>query len=382
MRRIVFKIVKIGERIFPIQDLGNNTMNSQFLKLYESYCSTHSINITNNFEDETLKFFDQYSNNSSATEGFFNNFTILWQNFIEQKHFKNAEHLWGEVLKIVYKWENENKRIHKGTPYYFWGVTCILNGDLEKGFLLMHQALEEDKEAGKTNTPNTPAYAFVTLDYEKQNQFFRPKVEEIAKFVEKKLNAYRSSRKGTLTLSDFKSRFLEKSDLLEVVFYFVFASFHLKKLLKEVDQRVTQNVFSSLLQANTIFDLCLIVENTIKKQNKYRNKNLNGQTIGPILEFLSSKSLLNLHKKDNLKNLKDDFENGFSKTVQRLLDSQYHFQNGTTPKPIEEDLAVTYGFRNFGAHKIEGQPVVYQNFDKIAQRVLNALFFSIENLYQ
>ncbi len=40
-----------------------------------------------------------------------------------------------------------------------------------------------------------------------------------------------------------------------------------------------------------------------------------------------------------------------------------------------------YGFRNFGAHKVEDQPVVYQNFDEISRRILNALFFSIEKLY-
>jgi len=48
---------------------------------------------------------------------------------------------------------------------------------------------------------------------------------------------------------------------------------------------------------------------------------------------------------------------------------------------IEEDLTITYGFRNFGAHRIEDQPVVYKNFDKISERILNALFFSIEKLY-
>jgi len=139
--------------------------------------------------------------------------------------------------------------------YYFWGVTCILNGNLEKGFLLMHQALEEDKKTHQTKTPKTPAYSFVTLDYENQNQFFIPKVREIAEFLKENLDSYRSSRGGTLTLSGFKSKFLEESTLQEVVFYFIFELFRLKKLLEEINQRLTQNVFSSLLQANTIFYL-------------------------------------------------------------------------------------------------------------------------------
>jgi hypothetical protein len=365
---------KIGEQVFQIEDLGES-MNSQFLRLHESHFSGCGFSLIK-FRTEALKFFDQNDGNHHAHDGFFNNFTIIWQPFINQGHFKNAERLWDLALNIAYEWENknQNKRIHKGTPYYFWGVTCILNGDLEKGFLLMHQALEEDKKTHQTNTPRTPGYSFVTLDYKKQDQFFRPKVAEIAKFVDEKLNTYRCSRGGTLTLPDFKSKFLEECALQEVVFYFVFESFHLKKFFTEIEQRLTQNVFSSLLQANTIFTLCLIVDNVLKQKKPSQWK------FSVLLEFLSSISSLNL---DNQKiiELNGAFKNNFSNTLQSLLSSQYHFQDGTTPQPIEEDLAITYGFRNFGAHRIEQQPVVYQNFDEISGRILNALFFSVERLY-
>jgi hypothetical protein len=373
--------IKMGEQIYQIEDLGES-MNSQFLRQYESHFSGRGFDLTK-LRCEALNFFDHSDDNYHAHDGFFNNFINIWRIFLNQGRFKNAEHLWDLALNIAYEWENKNqsKRIHKGTPYYFWGVTCILNGDLEKGFLLMHQALEEDKKTDQTNTPKTPAYSFVTLDYENQNQFFRPKVEEIAKFVDEKMNIYRSSRGGTLTLPDFKSKFLVEDALLEVLFYFIFELFRLKKLLAEIDRRLTQNVFSSLLQANTILDFCIIVENIIKNQNKYQNKNLKQQTIKPLLEFLSSNSSLNLHKNDNLKNLNIDFGNDFSKTVQELIKLQNKFQDGTTLQPIEEDLAITYGFRNFGAHKVEDQPVVYQNFDEISMRILNALFFSVEKLY-
>jgi len=371
MSKFVFKI---GEQMLQIENLGES-MNSQFLRLHESHFSGRGFDLTK-FRNEVLNFFDQSDGNYHAHDGFFNNFTIIWRFFLNQGRFKNAEHLWDLSLNIAYEWENknQNKRIHKGTPYYFWGVTCILNGDLEKGFLLMHQALGEDKRKHQTNTPKTPAYSFVTLDYEKQDQFFRPKVVEIAKFVDEKLNIYRSSRGGTLTLPDFKSKFLEESALQEVVFYFIFELFRLKKLLAEIDQRLTQNVFSSLLQANTIFTLCLIIDNVFKQKNPSQWK------FSDYLKFLSSKSSLNFND-PKIRELNSAFNNDFSNMLQNLLSSQYQFQDGTTPQPIEEDLAITYGFRNFGAHKVEGQPVVYQNFDEISRRILNALFFSVEKLY-
>ena len=365
---------KIGEKIFEIEDLGES-VNSQFLRLYESHFSGRSFDLTK-FRKEALDFFDHSDGNYHAHDAFFNNFTIIWRSFLNQGRFKNAEYLWDFALNIAYEWENknQNKRIHKGTPYYFWGVTCILNGDLEKGFLLMHQALEEDKKTHQTNTPKTPAYSFVTLDYENQNQFFRPKVIEIAKFLDGNLKSYRSSRGGTLTLSDFKTKFLEESTLQEVVFYFIFELFRLKKLLEEINQRLTQNVFSSLLQANTIFTLCLIIDNVIKQ------KNPNQWRFSEHLKFLSSRSSLNLNDQ-KIGELNNSFKDNFSNTLQKLLSSQYQFQDETKPQPIEEDLAITYGFRNFGAHKVEYQPVIYQNFDEISRRILNALFFSVEKLY-
>ena len=52
--------------------------------------------------------------------------------------------LWQIAIEITKNREGKNygKRIHKGTVYYFWRVTCILKEDFEKGFLLMHQNLD------------------------------------------------------------------------------------------------------------------------------------------------------------------------------------------------------------------------------------------------
>lgn len=109
-------------------------------------------------------------------------------------------------------------------------------------------------------------------------------------------------------------------------------------------------------------------------------KNPNQWRFSEHLKFLSGRSSLNLNDQ-RIGELNDAFKNNFSNTLQKLLNSQYQFQDGTTLQPIEEDLAITYGFRNFGAHKVEDQPVVYQNFNEISRRILNALFFSVEKLY-
>lgn len=357
-----------------IDDLGKE-MNAQFLRLHEAYFSNTALDF-NDFKDHALKFFDDNKDDYIAQDKFFNNFTIIWGNFLGMQLFSRAEQLWNHALDIVYEWENRNQgaRIHKGTPYYFLGVTSILNEELEKGFLLMHQALEEDVKTHNSRTPRTPAYFFVTLDYKTQNQFFRQKVLEIASFTNKLLEAYRSSGRGSLTIEDFKTKFLEETNLQETVFYLVFTMFRLKKLIEETNQKLTQNVFSSLLEANMIFDLCLISDATIK------NKNQNQWRFRDHLLHLSSGASLTFSD-DKLNQINAEFDHDFSGMLQKLLSSSYTFQDGTRLQQIEEDLAIAYGFRNFGAHKIQDQPIIYKNFETISQRILNTLFFSVEKLY-
>ena len=50
-----FMFIKIGEKIFQIEDLGES-MNSQFLRLYESHFSGRDFDRTK-FKKEALDFF-------------------------------------------------------------------------------------------------------------------------------------------------------------------------------------------------------------------------------------------------------------------------------------------------------------------------------------
>jgi hypothetical protein len=97
-------------------------------------------------------------------------------------------------IKKMGRTKSEQKN-PQGAGYYFWAITCILKEDLEKGFLLMHQALEEDRKnvnSSYIQRRTTLAYSFVILDYKQQNQLFRKKVLEMAEFVEQRLNNYQT----------------------------------------------------------------------------------------------------------------------------------------------------------------------------------------------
>jgi hypothetical protein len=184
----------------------------------------------------------------------------------------------------------------------------------------------------------------------------------------------RKMRNRKMTLSDLRVRFLRNSLLEEQAFLFVFEIFHLKKLLAESNLGLAHNDFVSLLHAETIFELCIILDNVIRKKNPAK-----GQYIDH-LAFLSSMMSLNLTK-DRLGKINGCFKNDFPKKLTDLLRSQYTSPDGANIQGIEEDLVITYGLRNFGAHEIQNQPEISNNLEAIVQRCMNSIFFTITSLY-
>jgi hypothetical protein len=62
-------------------------------------------------------------------------------------------------------------------------MTVLLRGDLDHGYLLIHQAVLEDIETSGQPRPNTPGYALVSLDYNRVEQAFRQWVMAQAEFL-------------------------------------------------------------------------------------------------------------------------------------------------------------------------------------------------------
>jgi len=347
-------------------------------KFYFSGKQTLLFNLLYNEIQKTANSYLQPGQSHVDQDMFFNQFTVVWEDLIKKRRYEEAKEIWNIALRLAFEWENNNKphMIHKGTPYYFLGVSEILNNELENGFLSMHQALEEDKKTLRSQTPSTPAYFFVTLDYTKQAQFFRFKVEEIARYLSDRIDEYRRTRSGGLNISDFKTKFLECTDLSEEVFLFVYLLFELKRLVLETDDRLKQNVFSSLLHTKILFDVCLVIEKAIEYKNPKSSVRGARLYFRDEVKFLSRKASLSLGK-STIGQLNADFGTNFEKTLSDILISKYSLKRSK----IAKDLAVAYGIRNFAAHKLENQPVIYQNMKELSQRLLNALFFSIEKLF-
>jgi hypothetical protein len=321
---------------------------------------------------------DQYFSQEPSLEendAFFSLFTTVWQDMLSKRRFQEAEELWKLALEITYDLEGRNapRLIHKGTPYYWLGVTQILADKLDDGFLSMHKALKEDERSHSTDSPSAPAYFFVTLDFQQPDQAFGQKVREIAAYLERKIEDYRNTRRGSLTLDQFKTRLLECAALREKVFNYVYLLFRLEKVSR-TDKRLLENELSSLLNLGLLFNLCVIIEKTIEYK-----KTTSGELkyYSAKIKHLISRTSLTLTDSE-VSTISKEFDS-FGITMRGILDGTHTVMS--TKSPIEADLMISLGIRNHGAHEVENQPIVYERWDELSQRVLNVLFFVVEKLY-
>jgi len=81
---------------------------------------------------------------------------------------------------------------------------------------------------------------------------------------------------------------------------------------------------------------------------------------------------------DEVHTVSEDLDT-FDATMRSILSGTY--APLSTKSPIEVDMMVSLGIRNHGAHEIENQPIVYEKWNELEQRVLNVLFFTVEKLY-
>jgi hypothetical protein len=348
-------------------------IDQAFLNLYQ-----HLLNpplVTPEFRHAAIEFFDRSQGNTALHDRFFSNFGPLSFRHFQNERWHRAEKVWEEAVKLALEWESRNpgEYIHKGTPFYFCGMAAISRGELDKGYLLMHQALEEDIRTNNAPIPDTPAFAFATLDYTKIEQAFRHWTLYLADFLEGFLNTYRTSRAHTLQIDDFRTRFLARPDDLDNVFLFTYTLGRLF-LLSKAPEYALKNRFTGQLELNLLFDLTLVSETLIKLRNP------NPGYFPEQALYLSGQAGLGLNQHLLKEYSNQEFRNDFQPTVESLLDGRFVFDNGTRPSPMVADLVIAYGLRNYGAHHASSEEIVWQRFEELRQCMLNVLFFSVEVL--
>lgn len=363
----------MGGQVFTLEDL-NAQMNGAFIDLIGAFFSDHRCGL-NEFESKADQFFTENDGNIPIQDKYFNNFTIIWKRFVKQGNLENAESLWQLALRPALKWESQhqNRFIHKGTPFYFWGMTAILKGDIDRGYILMHRSVQEDVRSSGHQFPGTPAFAFATLNYGKVDQAFREWVLLQAQFLDKMIKTYSDSFNKNLDLETFHSKFLASPPNIDVVFLFAYALARFLRIDKTPNTALSCD-FAGQLEMNLLFDIALVIDAAIKAKNTNQWKFIDHAA------FLSRKSGLGLNKK-RLVYVNKQFSNNFDTTLTQVLDGAFTFTDGTTLTAPATSLATAYALRNHGAHSVSSVATIWRRFLEIRQNIFNTLFLAVEFLY-
>lgn len=363
--------LNFGTKEFKYVDLEHPNANEAFATYYQSMFEIPAIDMKS-FESSSEAFFntiEKEENKFLKHDLYFNNFTPVWLNLIQQRRFTEAEKIWKDALDIALRWERYRKlRIHKGTPYYFWAVTCFLNDDIDNGFWLMNQAYIEDKITHNTEEPDTPSRYFLHFETSQEQQFFRDKLLHIKDFLNQKLTDYSSSRNRPFDYNIFESKFLkDQQTIKDVKFHLNLNIFRLEKILRKTKPD-EKNTIASLLYSEIIFDLCRVFEYLIKNQTRENFL----EDVRDFSKKYNSNTLLNNF------NFGSDFHtNNLINNLGKILGNTYTINNNL-PTDLEKDILTAYGLRNFGAHKIEENKLIVNHFEEIVKNILNSIFLAIE----
>jgi hypothetical protein len=364
----------ISGQTIQIESL-DSCIDDQFIMLHAAYFGSEVLK-WDTFVTSANEFFDKFPDPKSGFhDKFFNNFTVIWRSYLQARNYDAAEHIWSKALSTAFLWESSNsgKRIHKGTPYYFWGMTALERGDLDKGYALMHQAVTEDTLTHGGLYPASPAFAFASLNYAEPAQAFREWLYKQMVYIDSFQNNYSSQYARPFKLDDFKNKFLLNPPTVDLGFLFAYTVARLMHLAGVPDHALTSS-FAAQLEANLLFDLTLVIDGTIK------TKNVGEWKFSKHASFLLN--ALGEPLTDNeLGEVNQAFQADFDKTLATILDGTFTLSQPKSLSPAQRDVSLAYGLRNRGAHDVTAAPTVWTKFSEIQQSLFNVLYLSVDFLY-
>jgi hypothetical protein len=365
------RTVHIGENFeFEVWALAPE-IDVSFDRLYPELLKGQ-LSFTTEFIDAVQRYFDGTAGNPASADRFFNCFSPVWSFFLHIGRLDLAQSLWPLALEPVEQWEKAHHRVHKGTAYYFWAMSALIEGNMDRGYILAHQALDEDVQSHGHSNPDTPAFALVSLNDDKPDQAFRQWVKNQANYFDDFVADYRSEHKRSLTLGDLKRRFLSNPPHIDMVFSLTHTMARLKEIA-DLPQQAKRSLFVAQIQLNLLFDLLLVTDNAIHAKNPAKWK------FSDHAVFLLDRSGNRLSRADFDAihgQFKTDFNAALTAAIQGRLAS-----GATALNRSQCDMLIAYELRNRGAHDVESVPSIAGNLDAVHRAVFRSFCAAIDFLY-
>jgi hypothetical protein len=364
-------------------DLGLAITN-EFKALLATFFTAATFELSPSFQTESAKLFSviEPSQKVKVCDAYFNNFTGITQRLMVELHqYGAASAVWRKVLEFVNAWEHQNpsKRLHKGTPYYFWSVAAALQEDIDTAMMAMHNALEEDKE-NLQDFRSAPAYYFLTVNEAEGAQYFKVFVDAMAAFIKTRLDAYRGDRKGAIDYQRFRGKFLDSADadMEDLKYFFVYAVLRLWRLAALREAGVGDDRMAPLIFTSSLMPLLLVADNLCSRWS--------GKTYMSDHAYELAKKRGSVAPSTTAKQYKDDLDidgrrnSDFARWLQDLKTGQYSTKSGRSVSGLEADFAMAWGLRNFSAHTVRSQDVLWESYADVLQSVFNSVFLAVEML--
>jgi hypothetical protein len=358
--------------------------NQPIIQGEQVFFSQNLISMTNLIFDTAglLKKKGEYKLAWHLLDYLFNHFGGTWKQMLNNGLYVHGGKLWIGVCGLVWDWESRhNERLHKGTPYHFLAQTLLHIGDIDTGFTLVFNAIEEDKRThSEVGNPegykSAPAYMFVTSVDNPNNSMYHLISGRIIRLQEYFID-YKNELNGNMNSIDFDNEFLHEPRLREVAFFFTYNLDQLIKQEKMTKPELLQNDFSKLRILDFVFNLCLIVDKVLgRKYSTHSKDTIANNVLGYCRDKLSLQEV-NPSKLKN--NLNINFYNEPDTVVPVLLNYGLTYKGQPADKKMTA-LVLTWYLRNIGGHTIKGQQTLITDFPNIVKQIMYALFIAIESL--
>jgi hypothetical protein len=323
------------------------------------------------FEKEIWTYFDQWYSDPDRINDLFNRFAGFWVSLYRLHQFSRANQFWDLPIDTAHRWEaqSSSKLVHKGTPYYFKGMSLIKVGNIDRGFLFFHQAVEEDQRSYGT-TRQTPAWLFVTLDMSSRNQAALDLVQGASDWLGLHLTAYHSGRGGVLSLANLRSKVLGQVRLDETSFSFTHTVFRAKDLLS-LPSPFRSSQFASQIELDILFNLARIAEVWLKDRQRGC-----GNTFAPQLKAFFQNRGWSLSQPEITALNATSFDNALTDLLDGARGSSVRIYS-----PVESDLLILYMLRNEAGHAPTASVVIQSRFSELVERSFFALFTIAEKSF-
>lgn len=287
---------------------------------------------------------------------------------------------WRAVFEFVWKWEDANEKVHKGTPFYFMADTYLKAGDLTSAYICFFNALEEDKRSYPfipKKLQDAPAYRTTSLVDNAQNNLYQDEVVPLRKRLQQFIDGYNTRTGRSLIIQTLDQKFLQDDNFEEIKRVFVGNFREIYHLDALNTPRMIINDYSKLKIIDTLFNLALVIDQTLHK--RFGSQDMANGIYSLALHHWRQRAT-SAHAGEFTAKVHPRLNHTTPDQVIPLLLTGSATFGGNPLTPLEVAIFTAYHLRNFAGHNIQGSQIIVDRYFDVLSLMMDALFLTIETL--